>query len=187
MGKDNKIEKTINQDELPDFLRKIAAALENGASDDIAYLAGIEDFKKLKINIRNEYGQTSIKIKAKPPKVEPQLSNEQKTSDQNSGEDIAAKPKYSLLKKRMRSSFKIIFKALHGGEMPPSEAVEEFIADSHLMVSYTGKGYGDEYYDEYIATCEIFKNAFESGDIESTHKACDELNNIKAHCHSKYD
>lgn len=182
MGKDNRIEKHINPEDLPDFFRKIAAALENGTTQDTAYLAGIEGFKKLKLDIRNEYGQTSIKIKAKPSKSGTMVIREGAED-----EFIQAKPKYSNLKKRMKISFKTIFKALHAGTLPPAEAVEEFVADSHIMIGFTDKGYGDEYYEEYINACEAFKKAFDEGNVEQAHKLCDEINSIKAHCHSKYD
>lgn len=184
MGKGNKIERMMSSEELPDFFRKMASAIENGASDETAYLAAIEGFEKLKIDVRNEQDQTVIKIKAKP-------SKEGSSTIIDSGADAdpgaPAKPKYSHLKKRMKKSFKTIFKTLHAGEMPPAEVVNEFITDSHLMVSYTDKGLGDEYYDEYIAACDVFQKAFEAGNVDETHAACDELNHLKTKCHAKYD
>ncbi|WP_432735105.1 GAK system XXXCH domain-containing protein [Maridesulfovibrio sp. FT414] len=184
MGKGSKIEKIMNAEELPDFFRKMASAIENGTSDDNAYLAAIEGFEKLKINIRTEQGHTVIKIKAKPSK---DVVEETPAAEGQETIEVSGMPKFSQLKKRMRASFKIIFKTLHAGEMPPAEVVEEFIADSRLMTTYTGKGYGDEYFAEYLAACDRFQSAFESGSIEQAHAACDELNHIKTNCHAKYD
>ncbi len=45
MAKKSKIEKYIQPGELPEFLRKIADAIEGGASEDDAYLVMIEGFK----------------------------------------------------------------------------------------------------------------------------------------------
>ncbi|MBI9112569.1 GAK system XXXCH domain-containing protein [Maridesulfovibrio ferrireducens] len=175
MGKENKIEKFIKPDELPDFLRKMAEAIETGKSEDMPGFTFMAGFKKLKINISHNLEQTTIKIKAKPAYE----SEEQKTDD-----GISGRLKYSSLKKRMGDSFKIIFKTIHAGSFPPGETVSQFIEDSKLMVTY--EGYGDEYYEEYITACDTFKNAVENNNIEEAHKACDSLNNIKAHCHSQH-
>lgn len=178
----------MSSDELPNFFRKMASAIENGASDENAYLAAIEGFEKLKIDVRNEQDQTVIKIKAKPSKESTSAVIDSETdTNTDTDADVPGKPKYSQLKKRMKKSFKTIFKTLHAEQMPPAEVVEEFIADSHLMVSYTDKGLGDEYYDEYIAACDVFQKAFEAGNVEATHAACDELNHLKTKCHAKYD
>ncbi len=84
----------------------------------------------------------------------------------------------------MKSSFKTIFKSIHAGSLPTAEVMDEFMADSRLMVSY--EGYGDEYYNEYITACEDFQKAIDAGNIEAAHKACDELNSIVAHCHAQH-
>ncbi len=175
MGNESKIEKFIKPEELPDFLRKMAEAIENGESEDMPYFGVIAGFKKLKINISHNPEQTTIKIKAKPAK---------QTEEQSTAADLPQKIKYSSLKKRMRDSFKTIFKAIHSGALPPEEAVSLFLADSQLMVTY--EGYGDEYYEEYITACETFKKAVEDNNLEEAHKACDNLNSIKAHCHSQH-
>ena len=179
MSKKNKIEKHIQQTELPDFLRTIADILENKSSERDKNLDFIKDFKKFKINIHNEHGHTSVKMEVKPRQAQvpdaPAL---------NSVHTDAHKPEYSDLKKRMQCSFKTIFKTIHAGNMPPVKAVEDFLADSKLMVTYGG--YGDEYYNDYICACETFRQAIESGEVEEAHKACDLLNNIKAHCHAHY-
>lgn len=185
MAKKSKIEKYIDPGELPEFLRKMADTLEGGASEDDAYLVMIEGFKKLKINIRNEYGHTAVKVTAKPMYT-PFSKDAEAGSDAPSPETQPSddKPKYKNLKKRIKGSFKIIFKSVHAGTIPPPEVVEEFMADSHRMVSF--EGYGDEYYDEYIAACEKFQQACNNSDVQAAHKACDEINSITAHCHSRY-
>ncbi len=185
MAKKCKIKKNITQEELPDFLRKIADALENGAPESDAYLVVIEGFKKLKINIRNDFGHTAVKVTAKPMPESPQISaDDTETEYPIEIETETGKPKYKTLKKRMKSSFRAIFKAIHAGNFPTVEAIDEFITDSHLMVSY--EGFGDEYYAEYITACDAFQEAVEKKDIEAAHKACDELNSIKAHCHAQH-
>lgn len=185
MVKKSKIKKYINEEELPDFLRKIADALENGAPESDSYLVVIEGFKKLKINIRNEYGHTAVKVTAKPMDESNHVDESKLTeSSPVEIEEDTGKPKYKVLKKSMQSSFKNIFKAIHAGNLPAAEVVEKFIADSHMMVSY--EGHGDDYYKEYIAACDAFEEAVSTENIEAAHKACDELNSIKAHCHAQH-
>ncbi|WP_415719694.1 GAK system XXXCH domain-containing protein [Maridesulfovibrio sp.] len=184
MAKKTKIEKYIQPGELPAFLRKMADALEGGAPEDDAYLVMIEGFKKLKINIRNEFGHTAVKVTAKPMPEENDEIPDDKTENSAAEEATTDKPKYKTIKKRMKASFKVIFKSVHAGTIPPAGVVEEFMADSQLMVSY--EGYGDEYYDEYMEACEKFQQACTDSDVEAAHKACDEINSITAHCHSRY-
>ncbi|NDV28616.1 GAK system XXXCH domain-containing protein [Desulfovibrio sp. JC010] len=183
MAKKSKIEKYIQPGELPTFLRKMADAIENGASEEDAYLVMIEGFKKLKINIRNEFGHTAVKVTAKPMPAEKEDITENAAPD-SAEKESSDKPKYKNLKKRMKTSFKVIFKSVHAGTIPPAQVVEEFMADSQLMISY--EGYGDEYYDEYMAACDSFQQACNDSDVEAAHKACDEINSITAHCHSRY-
>jgi XXXCH domain-containing protein len=183
MAKKSKIEKYIQPGELPEFLRKIADALEGEASEEDAYLVMIEGFKKLKINIRNEYGHTAVKVTAKPMSMDKEECSEAEVVSQ-AEQSSSTKPKYKNLKKRMKASFKVIFKSVHAGTLPPPEVVDEFMADSRTMVSF--EGYGDEYYDEFIAACDKFQQACNDSDVEAAHNACDEINSITAHCHSRY-
>jgi len=184
MVKKSKIEKYIEPGELPAFLRKIADALEGEASEEDAYLVMIEGFKKLKINIRNEYGHTAVKVTAKPMSAHMAKDECPESEVATPAEPDSSKPKFKNLKKQMKASFKIIFKSVHAGILPPPEVVEEFMTDSRLMISF--EGYGDEYYNEYIAACEKFQQACADSDVEAAHKACDEINSITAHCHSRY-
>lgn len=174
VGTSIKIKKTVDIKELAAFLQELAKSVENGGTDE---LAGIEDFGKIKIGIRNEFGQITIKTKVTPSKpVEEGGQGESESS---------GKPKYKHLKKRMKSTFKLLVKMIHDGQMPPGEAVETFLEDSELMVSYPG--YGDEYYDSYTKACTAFQAAYESGDMDRMHEAIDVLVHEKSRCHAKYD
>jgi XXXCH domain-containing protein len=137
----------------------------------------VDDFRKIKIAVKNEYGQIGLKAKFKAAKpCAPDVVGED-------GEIV--KPKYKDLKKRMRSSFKMLVKMAHDGVMPPKEAVDAFLADSALMVTYPG--YGDEYYESYSNACAELKTAFESGELARMHAAVDTLVHEKSRCHAKYD
>jgi len=122
-----KIDKFLQKGDLPEFFRQLADALEKGEGGE---LSCAEDFRKIKITAIEEYGQVSLRAKIKSP-------SECKGEDLDYQEDVAVvkesasgkapKPKYTVLKKRMGSSFKVIFKMIHLGTIPPRAAVEEFL------------------------------------------------------------
>lgn len=172
-----KIDKFMNKEELPAFFRELADVLEKGGEGE---LSCAEDFRKFKIRVRDEYGQVSLRVKLKA------------ASGCQSGMDYIdsglpagqGRPRYSDLKKRMGNSFKVVFKMIHQGKLPPRDAVASFLADSELMVSYPG--YGDPYYDIYTRACADFAEAYESGDLDRLNRTVDELVHQKGHCHAKY-
>lgn len=178
MAHGSSMKKYIEAKDLPAYFRALADAFEKGSNDEFDC---IDDFKKFKITGRNEFGKITLKTKFKT------------MQECDPPEDIKAerdalpkrKPRYKDLKKRMRSSFNMLLKMIHDGEMPPAEAVESFLGDSELMVTYTG--YGDEFYDEYTKTCESFRVAYEARDMTKMHEAIDALIHEKSRCHAKYD
>lgn len=172
-----KIDKFLAKDELPEFFRQLADALEKGGEGE---LSCVDDFRRLKISVRDEFGQVSLRTKIKARgECQPDIDE---LADESSGR--LTKPKYKDLKDRMESSFKVIFKMIHQGKIPPKVAVESFLADSKLMISYPG--YGDSYYDVYTVACNDFAVAFESGDIDKLNETVDILVLQKGHCHAKY-
>jgi XXXCH domain-containing protein len=174
MSNDMSISRFLEPGELAAFFRELADAVENGGRDEFAC---VDDFRKIKIGVKNEYGQISLKAKFKAAKpCAPDVAGED-------GEVV--KPGYKDLKKRMRGSFKMLVKMAHDGSMPPREAVDAFLADSALMITYPG--HGDEYYESYANVCARLKAAFESGDLERMHAAVDALVHEKSRCHAKYD
>lgn len=170
MGDSTKIERYGTERELAEFFRELADALENGGNDELVCLQG---FRKMKIAVKSDFGQLMLKARIKP------------ACAGGEADDAEAKPKYSHLKKRMKSSFRLLVKMVHDGQMPPGEAVESFLEDSALMVTYPG--YGDEYYDSYTRACDAFRAAFDAGDMPKMHETLDVLIHEKSRCHAKYD
>ena len=175
MGNQTKIDKYLDKQGLITFLRDLAEAVEHGGA---AEFACVDDFKKLKLSVKNEFGRFCLKARFKS-------AAECSAEDMAEGTDAAGRPKYKSLKKRMKASFRMILKMIHEGQVPPGEAVRSFLDDSALMVTYPG--YGDEYYDEYTRTCAAFRAAFEAGDMEAMHAAIDAIAHEKSRCHAKYD
>jgi len=172
VGNNTKIQKYVDRKELAAFLRELADAVENGGKDE---LTCVDDFQKVKIAIKNELDRISVKAKIKTAPGEEEAAAESEGGD----------PKYKPLKKRMKSTFKLLVKTIHEGQVPPREAAEAFLADAALMVTFPG--YGDEYYGSFSEACAAFAAAYESGDMERMHAAIDVLVHEKSRCHAKYD
>ncbi|WP_022661575.1 GAK system XXXCH domain-containing protein [Paucidesulfovibrio longus] len=176
MGNSIKMESYLSADKLPDMFRRLADVMEKGAVESgLEALQGVEDFSKIGISVKKEFGRLLFKIKIKCKSEECAVSE---TGD-------AEEPlKYKSLKKRMKNSFKLIFTSLGEGVMPPDEAVRSFVRDSELMIGFPG--FGDAHYEEYAAATQSFADAYESGDLAATQTACNELDRIKSHCHNRF-
>jgi XXXCH domain-containing protein len=178
MGTDTKAISQMDIRELPVFFRSLADALEKEGDGEFT---NIDDFRKFKISGKNEFGQVTVKVKFKSA-GECDAADEAKECDECR---TAGTPKYKHLKKRMKGSFRLIFKTIHEGQTPPAEVVESFLADSELMIGYPG--FGDEYYAQYATVCAAFKAAFASGDLARMGEAIDAISHEKSRCHAKYD
>ncbi|CCH49985.1 GAK system XXXCH domain-containing protein [Pseudodesulfovibrio piezophilus] len=176
-----KIDTFMPREDLADFFRRLAHALETGEGGE---LACAREFKKIKISLKDEYGQVSLRARVKSASECQAEEPDSLPSETLHTPPAPAKPKYKFLKKRMGSSFKVLFKMIHQGKMPPAAAVEEFLNDSRIMVSYPG--YGDPAYDAYMAACDEFAAAYESGDLKRLNMTVDTLVHQKGHCHAKY-
>lgn len=177
-----KIQKYVAKEDLPAFFRELADAIESGEGGELACASA---FKKMKINVKDEYGQISLSAKIKSAaECTSEDLDEMPESLETDPNATPPKPKYKALKKRMGKSFKVIFRMIHQGTMPPKAAVDEFLADSKLMVEYPG--YGDPYYEVYTAACETFAVAYDAGDMDKLNEAVDELVHQMGHCHAKY-
>lgn len=172
----SKIEKYIDRSELPQFLRELADAIESGNNQELACAS---DFKRFKLTVKNEYGKMALKAKFKSEK---ECKFEE---DEQIYTSTTQASQYKILKKRMKSSFKLLFKLIHDGQIPPDEAVQSFLEDSNQMVTYPG--YGDEYYESDMNVCNEFKGAYEARDIPQMTEAMKALAYEKGRCHTKYD
>ena len=173
MSSRTKICKQVERKDLPAFFRELADALENGGAED---LACIDDFRKFKIKGKAEFGQVMLSVAFK--------TKQECSSPFEACEIDGDRLEYTALKKRMKSSFRMIVNMIHEGQQPPKDAVKSFLDDSALMVTYSG--YGDEYYTMYTEACDAFRGAYESGDIARMHETVDVLVHEKGRCHAKY-
>ncbi|SIO13317.1 GAK system XXXCH domain-containing protein [Halodesulfovibrio marinisediminis] len=172
-----KYTQTLSRDDLPTFLRKLADACES------APVEGIPDCtkaKKIRLSIKDEYGQLAVKLKVSTIIDECELCEECDCVEKRP----EGLPPFKRLKKRMATSFKVIFKALHQNTAPPEEAVKDFIADSRLMIQYPDKG--ELLYTDYAALTDKLEEAWLNNDLQKFHETVDALNHMKTECHHNY-
>jgi len=65
-----------------------------------------------------------------------------------------------------------------------ADLVAGFLEDSRQMVNFPG--YGDEFYDDYLAICQRLEAAVQAGDRQAMHDAYQELARRKKVCHARY-
>lgn len=84
----------------------------------------------------------------------------------------------------MGETFKTIGACLSDNRLPDQETVQTFIRDALLMVSYPG--YGDEYYESFVAACQRFSDACEHSDWNGAQVGYSEIDQLKKDCHDRY-
>ncbi|MGE4293739.1 MAG: GAK system XXXCH domain-containing protein [Desulfovibrio sp.] len=176
MSSSIKMESYLSDGKLADMFRQLADVFEKGAAESgLDALKGMEDFSKIGISVKREYGRLLFKMKVK-------CKGEEDSESATEGFDGTLK--YKTLKKRMKSSFKLIFATLGENTLPPAEAVQAFLRDSELMVRYSG--YGDAHYQEYSTAVRAFSEAFGQGNLDAARASCNELDRLKSRCHTQF-
>ena len=177
-SKEVKIEKILSVADADSFLHTLADTLAGKPGGDLSsHGIDLQDFKKIKMDLKKDGDQFGLKMKVKYST--PVLGSV--------AEDAGGPMKYKTLKKQMKSTFKTMKTSIESGSLPSPEVVDTFMQEAVLMVSFTGSGYGDEYYDEFIKLCHNFKQIFDSGEIDKLGAAFNALDARKALCHEKYD
>jgi len=187
-AKELRIEHTLADADLPDWLRSLADWIESGCeTDQPACTLGIPsaDIRSVKLGLKRRGGTLALRLivkgdspddsaQAPPPSA--------KTTTKASAR--RRNPAYKPLKKRLGISFKTILAALENGTLPPQEALAAFIDDSRLMAASPGKG--QEFYPEYAAACTALEAAVEAKDLAAAALAAETLTTCKRRCHAKY-
>jgi XXXCH domain-containing protein len=173
-----KIEKQLTVQDTENFLRNLADGLTGKAEGDLSsYGIDLQDFKKIRLSLKQEAEQFGLKVKVKYKSPTPE----------GTPEETGIPVKYKSLKKQIKKTFKDIKTSLDAGNLPTPATVETFMAEAEMMVSFTDRGYGDEYYGEFMQMCNDFKQAFEAGDPDLLLTAYNCIDARKALCHDKYD
>jgi XXXCH domain-containing protein len=181
---EKKLKLTLKTEDLGMYFRQMANALEGQPVEEfVGLIEALQDYSKVELKIKRKQNEVDVKLKAKSSLISNEVTQD---SEFESGSDTTdeEKPKYKKLKKRMKSSFKAIAESLSHDTFPEALTVKSFIADSELMISYSG--YGDEYYPVYREELLQFAKAFENRDLEAIKQAYSRLNQLKSDCHDRY-
>jgi XXXCH domain-containing protein len=207
---DGKIEMYMAPDALPEFLRELAEALEARGKGDQGAAGGelrnqVRGYKKLRLGIKRKAGQVSVKLKIKKPDLPPPLAvaaeaGQVETADSAATKAATAeltetlavavtafneeKPKYKILKKRMKSGFKEIRARLAELRLPEEAVVRQFCDDSALMVTYPGMG--DPHYVRYTRVVSELQAAYAGKDFARFNSLVSTLSGLKDECHKEY-
>ncbi len=99
-------------------------------------------------------------------------------------EERVARPSYKKLKKRMKSDYKLVLRAVYAGRLPEEDLVRGFVADCHTMCTFPGKG--DPLYPAFRAAADELQRAADAGDIEACAAAMQEIRRLWRQGHDEY-
>lgn len=177
-SKEVKVEKQLAAKDAYSFLKNLADNLPGKTEGALSpFSIDLQDFKKIKMDLKKDGDQYSLKLKVKYSSPETESGTE----------DLGSPIKYSTLKKQMKNTFKTLKTSIADGNMPERTIVDTFMEQAGLMVSFTDSGYGDEYYEEFMKLCHEFKHIFDAGNFEPLVGAFNAIDARKALCHDKYD
>jgi XXXCH domain-containing protein len=189
----HKTEITLEKNALAGWLRGLADSVQAGELPAETGSICLEGYKKMEISFKESYGgNVQVKLSVKFPKPSFGVLPQGEAAGEAIGEEAveapgsaqSGLPKYKSLKKHMKQTFKAIGMALTAGQAPPELEARSFLADSMLMVSYSGKG--DEFYGAYQGKVQAFEAALNASDLEAMKALFHELAQIKRDCHSRH-
>lgn len=99
------------------------------------------------------------------------------------GSDLTDR-KYRPLKKLLKKSWEKIQREVAHGKLPSSLVMDEFMAQSKVMVSYPG--FGDENYQEFTESCAALYQAFRAKNLQSFTDELGRVIGLKESCHNRY-
>jgi XXXCH domain-containing protein len=184
-----KIKRILNPRAAAKLLQQLACELQGEAvaqeSEFGPLLAG---YSKLNLTIKpKEDGlQLNLKIERNIPvdqRAEPGTEQTVSVSEER-GEAKKTKAIYKSLKKRMKTEFKLIAENLEQNRLPEASVLEEFLSNCERMVTF--RDFGEEYYADFTAACDRFREAYQRKDFRAFQMHFSELDQLKEQCHKRY-
>jgi len=176
----NKDELIVYGNDSIQLLQHVIDGISNNPVKSTTYSIDFSRLKKLKISIKKKFGQPYVKCKIKYEGKADILIDRLAAADP----DID-KPDYSVLKKRMEKTFKIIGERLKNGSIPSNMEMELFCGNAELMTTYPG--YGDAMYPVFLQLVSEFREAFHQVDILKCQAKFAEIKAMKRACHHDED
>jgi XXXCH domain-containing protein len=176
----NKDELIVYGDDSIQLLQHVINGISNNPVKSTTYSIDFSRLKKLKISIKKKFGQPYLKCKIKYEGKADILMDRLEVVDP----DID-KTDFSVLKKRMKKTFKIIGDRLKNESIPSNMEMELFCENAELMTTYPG--YGDNMYPAFLQLISEFREAFHQVDILKCQAKFAEIEAMKKACHHDKD
>jgi XXXCH domain-containing protein len=184
-----KIKRTLNPQATAKLLQQLACEVQGEAvaeeSEFGPLLAGYSKLN-LKIKPKEDGLQLNLKIQRNIPVDRSAEPGTEQTLSESEDLDESKKTKniYKSLKKRMKAAFKQIAENLDQNRLPEASVLEEFLINSERMVTF--RGFGEEYYADFTAACDRFREAYQRKDFRAFQMHFSELDQLKEQCHKRY-
>ncbi|MFH0996464.1 MAG: GAK system XXXCH domain-containing protein [Pseudomonadota bacterium] len=176
-GSGNKVEFIVLGEDAKKLLKDISDSVSSIQTEPAEkYAIDFSRLKKLKLSIKTESGQTSVKCMIAYGRDTGTLTN-----SPDAPQPTGDKPDFNVLKKRMDKIFKIIGDRLKAGELPSSLETDLFCRNAELMITYAG--YGDNMYGDFLNLVVEFENAFRRSSIRDCREKFDAIRTMKTRCH----
>ena len=183
MASKNKFKNYYTSNQLSELLRNFASQIDGTSIEnfeDNRYC--IDDFMSITIKIKHLASGYSVKVKVKTESSD--IDDDKKVELHK---DIRGGPEsevsFKHLKKRMKSTFKLINKDLVAGRIPSKEVVESFVVDTDFMGKFPEKC--GEPYSEFKKTCDRLLDAVNNPDLDSLRDCYADLKRLRNECHQK--
>jgi XXXCH domain-containing protein len=185
---ETKIKRILAPQATAELLRQMACEIQGEAvAAESVFGPLLTGYSKLNLKIKPEEDrlQVNLKIERNIPVSRSADPSADKAVDESGDLDEAEKKKsYKSLKKRMKAAFKEIAESLDHNRLPEASVLEEFLANSEQMVTF--QGFGEEYYVDFTAVCNKFRDAYQRKDFRAFQMHFSELDQLKEQCHKRY-
>lgn len=185
MTLEKKFKKNFSADQLADYLRQLAALIDGSDDRKAVDLEGVRmgNIKLIKLNIKRHVSGYSVKLKLKSENKESSDSKETPpVSDVLGLADATITFKH--LKKRMKSSFKLISENLAANRFPDRAVVDGFLEDVDRMSRFPDQC-GGKRYSEFKKACGGLLHALENEDFGVLQGRYADVKMLRNECHRK--
>jgi XXXCH domain-containing protein len=176
-------------------MRALAECTARAASGELVIggqTVALDDCSSLKIGVKHFGASSMLKVSLRYPARGTQAlptpagldADDAVRADAAESVVPGGKIRYKSLKKRMKQSFRALVAALRDRQAPDPAVLAAFVADSRLMVTYSGKG--DAFYPAYDAEVDRLEAAAAAADLDAMTASVAALDRMKKECHSRH-
>lgn len=176
---EHKIKKSMSREELGQYLRTLADAMQNAVTMDDQRLALLQtDFEKLELKCKRETNGFGLTLKLKADLGGAPLKGKTRAASVDPSEA------YKALKKEMQTTFKQIAARIAANQIPDTPLIGTFQEASRAMVRYPNRG--EPHYEAFETACRRLVSACQGNQMNDMRRAFATLKRMKKDCHARY-